>query len=129
MDSSKENAPQKGFTAFSIDNILKAEDKWERKEEKTNEEMMDTNESTPTKVIDLGEQLSLKFSVLVLKLIRYFKKWSYAQHSLYRWISPVSNTFKKGLKIIQFMHGPASMYLLQSLSIILQENPVHNFNK
>ncbi|KAL9987089.1 hypothetical protein ACROYT_G001334 [Oculina patagonica] len=58
MDSSKENAPQKGFTAFSIDNILKAEDKWERKEEKTDEEMMDTNESTPTKVIDLGSTVS-----------------------------------------------------------------------
>ena len=56
MDSSKENAPQKGFTAFSIDNILKTEEKLERKEEK-----MDTSDVTPTKVIDLGEQLTLFF--------------------------------------------------------------------
>ena len=65
MDSSKENAPQKGFTAFSIDNILKAEGKWEKKERKTDEEKMDTSELTPTKVIDLGEQLTLGFWVLV----------------------------------------------------------------
>lgn len=54
MDSSKENAPHKGFTHFSIDNILKAEDKWER----ADKEKMDTSELTPSKVIDLGSTIS-----------------------------------------------------------------------
>jgi len=61
MDSSKENAPHKGFTPFSIDNILKAEDKWETKEERADKEKMDTSELTPSKVIDLGKQLTLCF--------------------------------------------------------------------
>jgi len=58
MDSSKENAPHKGFTPFSIDNILKAEDKWETKEERADKEKMDTSELTPSKVIDLGSTVS-----------------------------------------------------------------------
>ena len=74
MDSSKENALQKGFTAFSIDNILKAEDKWERRAGKTEEEKMDTSGLTPTKVIDLGEQLTLK-----VRIIRNFNIL-YSQH-------------------------------------------------
>lgn len=54
MDSSKENAPHKGFTPFSIDNILKAEDRWKTKEARVDKEKMDTSELTPSKVIDLG---------------------------------------------------------------------------
>ena len=53
MDNSKENAPHKGFTPFSIDNILKAEDNRETKEERADK--MDTSELTPSKVIDLGK--------------------------------------------------------------------------
>jgi len=59
MDRSKENAPQKSFTPFSIDNILKAEAKWETREDKADKEKMDTSELTPGKVIDLGKQLPL----------------------------------------------------------------------
>lgn len=59
MDSSKENAQHKGFTPFSIDNILKAEDKWETKEKRADKEKMDTSEVTSKKVIDLGKQLTL----------------------------------------------------------------------
>ena len=53
-DNSKENTPGKSFTVFSIDNILKAQDKCDKQEEK-----MDTRELTPTEVIDLGEPNSL----------------------------------------------------------------------
>ena len=69
MDGSKENAPQKRFTAFSIDNILKSEDKCERKDGKgkTDVEMIDTSEMTSTKVIDLGEQLTLNFRTFSIK--------------------------------------------------------------
>ena len=55
MDSSKENAPHKGFTPFSIDNILKAEDDRETKEERADKEKIDTSELTPSKVIDLSK--------------------------------------------------------------------------
>ena len=47
VDYSKENAP-KVFTPFSIENILKAEDKMERHEP-----------ANPSKLIDLGEQLGI----------------------------------------------------------------------
>ena len=63
MNSSKENAQHKGFTPFSIDNILKAEDKWETKEKRADKEKMDTSELTSNKVIDLGKQLTLIYFI------------------------------------------------------------------